>query len=250
MSILEFKNVSFRYNPQAEDVLENVSFSLEIGKSYAFVGPTGEGKSTTASLMARLYKPTTGQILFQEKDLQAWEANELYHQIGFILQEPYLFSGTVLDNLIYGNDKLTKYTSPAASTPTVTAGNESNQLNSNLSNSPSESEFLELLTTKGLAKLIEVFPEGLKTVVTNNSDSISLGQKQIINFLRIILREPSFLILDEATANLDTITEKTLQEILDSLPKTTTKMIIAHRLNTIKNVDQVFLVGGGKVKPN
>jgi ATP-binding cassette, subfamily B, bacterial len=109
-------------------------------------------------------------------------------------------------------------------------------------------QFEKILIDKGLDKLIALFPDRLKNEVTNNSANISLGQKQIINFVRVILRSPSFLILDEATANLDTITEKLLQEILDKLPKDTTKVIIAHRLNTIKNVDQIFQVGGGRVE--
>jgi ATP-binding cassette, subfamily B, bacterial len=231
---IEFKNVSFGYSQDAPLVLNDISLTLEKGKSYAFVGPTGQGKSTTASLMARLYEPTSGQILFQGKDLKDWDSQALYSEIGFILQEPYLFSGTVLDNIVYGNPDFKQYSMVFDESGTT----EEAEYES----------FLVILKNKGLEKLIDLFPDGLKTVVTNNSENISLGQKQIINFLRVIIREPSFLILDEATANLDTITEKLLQQILDSLPKTVTKMIIAHRLNTIKDVDQVFLVGGGKVE--
>ena len=214
-------------------VLNNVSFALEKGKTYAFVGPTGEGKSTTASLMSRLYDPTSGDVIFQGKNLRDWDADDLYWEIGFILQEPYLYSGSVLDNIVYGNKDFEKY---------------SRVFDTDETEEQEYAEFEEVLKQKGLYKLIHVFPEGLKTMVTNNSENISLGQKQIINFMRIMLRNPSFLILDEATANLDTVTEQLLQEILDSLPKETTKMIIAHRLNTIKSADQIFAVGGGKVR--
>jgi ATP-binding cassette subfamily B protein len=233
MSILEFKNVNFQYSEELKMVLHDVSFTLEKGKTYAFVGPTGEGKSTTASLIARLYDPTAGEIIFQGKNLKDWTADDLYWEIGFILQEPYLYTGSVLDNIVYGNKDFIKY---------------SRIFNTDQAVDDEFREFEDILKQKGLYKLIHVFPEGLKTMVTNNSENISLGQKQIINFMRIMLRNPSFVILDEATANLDTVTEQLLQEILDSLPKDTTKVIIAHRLNTIKSADQIFAVGGGKVK--
>jgi ATP-binding cassette, subfamily B, bacterial len=231
-TILQFKNVTFSYSPDSKKILNNVSLELEQGKSYALIGPTGEGKSTTASLMSKLLTPNSGQIVFQNKDLLDWNKVDLYNQIGFILQEPYLFSGTLLDNIVYGNDELMHF---------------STAFNPNVSKEEGK-QFEKILIDKGLDKLIALFPDRLKTEVTNNSANISLGQKQIINFVRVILRSPSFLILDEASANLDTITEKLLQEILDKLPKETTKVIIAHRLNTIKNVDQVFQVGGGRVE--
>jgi ATP-binding cassette, subfamily B, bacterial len=231
-SILQFNNVTFSYSPESKKILNNVSLELEQGKSYALIGPTGEGKSTTASLMSKLLTPNSGQIIFQNKDLSDWEGVDLYQQIGFILQEPYLFTGSLLDNIVYGNNELMHFSSA---------------FNPNVSKEEGK-QFEKILVDKGLDKLIALFPDRLKTEVNNNSANISLGQKQIINFVRVILRSPSFLILDEATANLDTITEKLLQEILDKLPKTTTKVIIAHRLNTIKNVDQVFQVGGGRVE--
>jgi ATP-binding cassette, subfamily B, bacterial len=231
-TILQFKNVTFSYSPDSKKILNNVSLELEQGKSYALIGPTGEGKSTTASLMSKLLTPNSGQIIFQNKDLFDWNKADLYNQLGFILQEPYLFSGTLLDNIVYGNNELMHFSSA---------------FNPNVSKEEGK-QFEKILIDKGLDKLIALFPDRLKNEVTNNSANISLGQKQIINFVRVILRSPSFLILDEATANLDTITEKLLQEILDKLPKDTTKVIIAHRLNTIKNVDQIFQVGGGRVE--
>jgi ATP-binding cassette, subfamily B, bacterial len=231
-AILQLNNITFSYSPESKKILNKVSLELEQGKSYALIGPTGEGKSTTASLMSKLLTPNSGQIIFQNKNLADWDEADLYKQIGFILQEPYLFTGTLLDNIVYGNDELMHFSSA---------------FNPNVSKEEGK-QFEKILTDKGLDKLIALFPDRLKTQVTNNSANISLGQKQIINFVRVILRSPSFLILDEATANLDTVTEKLLQEILDKLPKDTTKVIIAHRMNTIKNVDQVFQVGGGRVE--
>ncbi len=235
MALIELKNVTFSYSNNSKKVLNNVSLSMEEGKSYAFVGPTGEGKSTTASLIARLYLPTEGEIIFDGKNLNDYDQSELYSQIGFILQDPFLFSGTVLDNLVYGNEDLIRFW----------------ELDDKSDDYPPKiSQFEKILRNKELLALLSVFPDGLKTVVNNSSENISLGQKQIINFMRIILRSPKFLILDEATANLDTVTESQLQKILNTLPDTTTKMIIAHRLNTIKDVDTVFLVGGGDIIVN
>jgi ATP-binding cassette, subfamily B, bacterial len=215
--ILSLKNVSFCYPGSQKKVLSDVNIDLEAGKKYALIGPTGEGKSTLAMLMAGLVKPTEGQILYEDQDLQLYSRGQIADSLGFILQDPFLFAGTVKENILYGGDL-------------------------------DEEKLVELLAQKDLKNLIDRFPDGLETVVTNNSENISLGQKQIINFLRVILRQPRFLILDEATANLDTITESYLQQILNNLPKETTMVIIAHRLNTVKNVDVKFQVGGGKVK--
>jgi ATP-binding cassette, subfamily B, bacterial len=220
--ILEFQNVSFIYQDNSDKkILSNVSFTLEKGKVYALVGPTGGGKTTTASIMARLYQPNSGLVLFKGKNIDSYKSEDLYWDIGFILQEPFLFEGNVGENIIYGNKSFYKF------------DNES---------------LKELLIKKGLFNLLDTFPEKLKTRVEQNSDTISLGQKQIVAFLRAILRDPELLILDEYTANLDTITENYLQKILDQLPKSVTKVVIAHRLSTIKSADVVFTIGGGKVK--
>ncbi len=219
--ILSFEKVSFTYS-EGKTVLNDVSFTLEEGKSYALVGPTGGGKTTTASLMARLYDPTSGKVYLRGKDLQSYAPEERVKEIGFILQEPFLFTGTIAENIIYGNEKL-------------------------ISLSPDElAAFLE---KKGLSGLMTRFDQGLLTKITSGGNGISLGQKQIIAFIRAVLREPSILILDEATANIDTVTEGVLEEILKKLPAKTARVIIAHRLNTIQNADEIFFVGGGSVKP-
>jgi len=215
--IMEFRDVSFEYVPD-KPVLENINLRLEYGKSYALIGPTGGGKSTTASLMARLYDVTRGEIFLHEKSLRSYSPEEVSEKIGFILQEPIIFSGTILENILYGNKKLESYT---------------------------EEQLEKALKDKGLMKILDRFPDGLKTKISNQSESMSLGQKQLIAFLRIFLREPILLIMDEATANIDTVTEQYLTEILDNLPATTTRVIIAHRLNTIKNVDEIIFISGG-----
>jgi ATP-binding cassette, subfamily B, bacterial len=217
--LLIFQHVSFQY-PDGKKVLHDINFHLEKGKTYAFVGPTGGGKTTTASLIARLYDPTEGEVFLNGKDLRSYDSGELSKSIGFILQEPFLFNGTVRDNILYGNEDYKKL---------------------------SKEELNNILEGEGLDNLVGRFENGLDTKIVSGGDSMSLGQKQLIAFIRAVLRKPDLLILDEATANIDTITEKLLEEILEKLPRSTTKVIIAHRLNTIENADEIFFVNSGEV---
>jgi len=218
-AVMAFENVSFRY-PDGKDVLTGINFALERGKTYALIGPTGGGKTTTASLMARLYDPTSGTVRLDGRDIRAYTPEERAAKIGFILQEPFLFTGTVRDNIIYGN--------PAY------AGKPDEVL-------------MATLESAGLNTLLSRFDKGLDTSVSSSGDAMSLGQKQLIAFIRAALRNPELLILDEATANIDTVTEQLLEEILKRLPTSTTKVIIAHRLNTIDNADAIFFVNAGTV---
>lgn len=192
---LAFRDVTFGYEPEQE-VLSSVSFSLEAGKTYAFVGPTGGGKTTTASLMARLYDPRAGQVLLDGKDLRSYPPAERSGKIGFILQEPFLFGQKVSDNV------------------------------------------------DSLEGLDSLFPDGLDTEV----EGLSLGQRQVVAFLRAIRRQPDLLILDEATANIDTVTEAALSGLLERLPDHTTRVVIAHRLSTIERADAIFFVNAGRVQ--
>ncbi len=216
--VMAFEHVFFGYS-EGKDVLRDVNLALEKGKTYALVGPTGGGKTTTASLMARLYDPTMGTIYLDGRDIRSYEHGERTKKIGFILQEPFLFTGTVGENILYGNEEFKAYSSE---------------------------QLLALLKEHSLDGLLARFEAGLETKV-GASDSISLGQKQLIAFMRAVIRRPEILILDEATANIDTVTEQLLEEILAKLPKETTKVIIAHRLNTIQNADDIFFVNGGEV---
>jgi ATP-binding cassette, subfamily B, bacterial len=239
---MQFKNVTFSYPNNDKIILKDINLNLSKGKSYAFIGPTGEGKSTLVMLMAGLIIPNSGTVSYDGKNIQDYSRTELASKIGYILQDPFLYQGTILDNIVYGNDEFKNnrfFDEYSMSIDSLTKPKDDEEL---------EAKLLEVLTQKELVHLLDRFPEGLKTKVNNNSENISLGQKQIINFLRVILRAPEFLILDEATANLDTVTEASLQLILDHLPATTTMVIIAHRLNTVKNVDYKYQVGGTKVE--
>ena len=219
--VLEFDNVHFSY-PGGQEILRGSSFTLESGKTYALVGPTGGGKTTTASLMARLYDPTGGRVLLRGADIRSYAPEERTKKIGFILQEPFLFTGTIRDNVLYGNEKYRNY---------------------------SDDQLIALLNQRNVGSLLARFQEGLQTKVLAGGDAISLGQKQLIAFIRAVLRDPEILILDEATANIDTVTEQQLQQILDKLPASTTKVIIAHRLNTIANADEIFFINSGEIIP-
>ncbi len=217
-ALIEFKHVHFGYD--SKEVLHDISLELSKGKTYAFVGPTGGGKTTTASLIARLYDPVSGTIFLEGKDIRSYTPEERSEKIGFILQEPFLFTGTVKDNILYGNEKYKNYT---------------------------DQQVESLIHTANLQSLINVFDDGLQTKVTSSGNNISLGQKQLIAFMRAVLRNPEILILDEATANIDTVTEQLLEDILDKLPESTTRIIIAHRLNTIENADEIYFVNAGEV---
>ncbi len=217
--LLSFRDVSFEYVP-GKRILQNVSFDLVRGKTYAFVGPTGGGKTTTASLIARLYDPTEGSILLDGQDIRSYSVDDRTAKIGFILQEPFLFTGTVRDNILYGNACFAELT------------NE---------------ELIAEMKEVGLDGLLARFDGGLDAKLKTEGDSISLGQKQIIAFIRAILRRPDLLILDEATANIDTVTEQQLEEILRKLPKKSTRIVIAHRLNTIENADEIYFINSGAV---
>jgi ATP-binding cassette subfamily B protein len=217
--IMEFREVSFSY-PGGKDVLHRNSFRMEKGKTYALVGPTGGGKTTTASLIARLYDPTAGAVLLDGRDIRTFAPHERAEKIGFILQDPFLFTGTVRENILYGNEKYKDY---------------------------SNEQLAKVLHDSGLETLLTRFDDGLDTKLAASGDSISLGQKQLIAFIRAVLRNPEILVLDEATANIDTVTEKLLDDILRKLPDTTTRVIIAHRLNTIESADEIFFVNAGEI---
>jgi len=168
----------------------------------------------------RLYDPTEGMVRLNGQDIRSFAPAQRALKIGFILQDPFLFTGTVLENILYGNEELQALT---------------------------EKELAAELKKAKLSGLLQRFEKGLETKITSGTDTMSLGQRQLIAFMRAVLRKPELLILDEATANVDTITEQLLEDILKNLPKETTRVIIAHRLNTIENADEIFFVNSGEL---
>lgn len=219
-SLLTFKDVGFAYD-DGKEILHKINLRFEKGKTYALIGPTGGGKTTTASLISRLYDATDGVVSLNGQDIRSFSAEERTKKIGFILQEPFLFTGTVKENILYGNPE-----------------------HQNISNETLK----EMIEKANLNALLAIFEEGLNTPIVSGSDNISLGQKQLIAFMRAVLRKPELLILDEATANVDTITEQLLGDILSKLSADTTLVIIAHRLNTIANADEIYFVNDGNVQ--
>jgi ATP-binding cassette subfamily B protein len=220
-ALLEFDHVGFSY-PGGREVLHDVTFTLDRGRTYALVGPTGGGKTTTAALMARLYDPSNGTVKLNGQDIRTYEPDERAKHIGFILQEPFLFTGTIRDNIVYGNSQYADY---------------------------SDERLMALIAEHNLTELVARFENGLETKVTSTGEAVSLGQKQLIAFMRAVLRDPAILVLDEATANVDTVTEQLLDDILAKLPASTTKVIIAHRLNTIADADEIFFINAGTITP-
>jgi ATP-binding cassette subfamily B protein len=217
-AFVEVRDVRFGYGSGV--VLDHISLQMEQGKTYAFVGPTGGGKTTLASLLARLYDPEQGTVWLAGRDLRSYTPAERARKIGFIQQDPFLFTGTVRDNILYGNEDYQHC---------------------------DDEQLQEVLRSANLQALIRFFENGLHTLVLSPTGSISLGQKQLIAFMRAVLRNPELLILDEATANLDPEMERLLDDILQQLPASTTRVIIAHRLNTIAEADAIYFINAGNV---
>lgn len=248
-SAIEVKNLKFTYKNNPDKLIcDNINLIAKTNSKVAIIGPTGQGKSTIAKLISGLLIPNTGEIKIFGKNINEYTQEEYYKIIGFILQDPYLFSGTVASNISYGNPK---YTNANLEIEKLKTSLEPEEITKPQIKTLQD-KFIDELTTDlkrlGIYELIDNIEEFLTVEVTNNSQNISLGQKQLINFMRVILREPKIIILDEATANLDTITERKLQNILVSLNNKVTQIVIAHRQNTIEDADQILLVGAGKLE--
>jgi ATP-binding cassette, subfamily B, bacterial len=267
---INFTNVSFTYPNTEQSILDNISFQVPTNSKFAIIGPTGEGKSTIAKLMSGLLSPNSGAVKVFNKELKDWSQDEFYNTIGFILQDPFLFTGTVASNIVYGNPRYKKFHEGVGGINIDSEKAEvvklpldkglAAQADWGLKGDAPDSGGLKFSATDALIQalitdiqdhdlgsIIPNLAEFLKTQVNNNSQNISQGQKQIVNFIRVLLREPKILILDEATANLDTITERFLQLALDKLTNKVTQIIIAHRQNTIQDADYIMQVGGGRV---
>ena len=213
---IAFKNVSFGYNP-SDPVLKNIDFSVEQGKSLAIVGPTGAGKSTTVRLLSRFYEPQSGNITVDYYDVRDVTLKSLHNQMGVVLQEPFLFSGTIMENIRYGKLDAT------------------------------DEEVKNIARLVGAHEFITSFPDGYETEVGERGMRLSVGQRQLISFARALLRDPPILILDEATSSLDPYTELKIKRGLSVLLRNRTSLVIAHRLSTVRNADNIIVVNDGEI---
>ena len=213
---VQFDKVNFSYE-KGNPILKDINFTITPGMSVAIVGPTGAGKTTIINLLSRFYNPDNGKILIDGLDIMDLQIKSIRKQVGVMLQDSFLFSGTIMDNIRYGRLDAT------------------------------DEECIEAAKTVMAHEFISSLPEGYDKILTSNGGGLSQGQKQLISFARVLLSDPRILILDEATSSVDTHTEKALQQGLNHLLKGRTSFIIAHRLSTIRNADIIFFVDHGEI---
>jgi ATP-binding cassette subfamily B protein len=211
-----FNNVTFGYDP-SRPVLEDVNIHVDPGKTLAIVGPTGAGKSTLAKLLSRFYETQKGTITVDGYDVQKVTLNSLHKQMGVVLQEPFLFSGTITENIKYG-----KLDAP-------------------------DDKVKQVAKIVGIHEFISSLPHGYETDVGERGARLSVGQRQLVSFARALLRDPPILILDEATSSVDPYTELKIKEALAVLLKNRTSLVIAHRLSTVRNADNIVVIDEGRI---
>ena len=214
---IEFRDVTFHYPDGEENVLQNFSLKVPFGTHLAIVGETGAGKSTLVNLVCRFYEPTEGTLLIDGRDARERSQLWLHSSIGYVLQTPHLFSGTVRENLLMGNPNAT------------------------------EEQIWDAIRTVSADEVIAHLENGLDTDVGEGGDLLSTGEKQLISFARAVLADPKILILDEATASVDTMTEAKIQAAMESVTAGRTSLMIAHRLSTVRNADVILVVRDGKI---
>ena len=214
---VEFRDVTFRYPDGKENVLEHFNLKVPKGTLVAIVGETGAGKSTLVNLVCRFYEPTEGQVLIDGRDARERSVGWLHSHIGYVLQTPHLFSGTVRENLLYGNETAT------------------------------QAQLEEACASVNADKVIARLENGYDSCIGEDGCSLSTGEKQLLSFARAILADPAIFVLDEATSSIDTITEKLIQQAIEKLMRGRTSFVIAHRLSTIRSADVILAVHGGKI---
>lgn len=214
---VEFRDVSFRYPDGEELVLEHFNLKVPMGTSVAIVGETGAGKSTLVNLVCRFFEPTKGQVLIDGRDARERSQLWLHSSIGYVLQAPHLFSGTVRDNLRYGKPDAT------------------------------DEEIWESLRLVSADYVVQKMENGLDAEVGEGGDLLSTGEKQLLCFARALLANPRILVLDEATASIDTLTEKLIQDAIQTVIRGRTSFVIAHRLSTVVDADVILVVRDGKI---
>jgi ATP-binding cassette subfamily B protein len=213
---VEFRDVRFSYDP-ATPLIEGLDLVAEPGQTIAIVGPTGAGKTTLVNLLMRFYELDGGAITVDGRDIATISRHELRAQIGMVLQDTWLFNGTIRDNLAYGNPSAT------------------------------EAEIREAARVTYVDRFVHSLPDGYDTIIADEGDSLSAGEKQLLTIARAFLTDPSILILDEATSSVDTRTEVLIQEAMNALRTGRTSFVIAHRLSTIRGADVILVMDGGRI---
>jgi ABC-type multidrug transport system fused ATPase/permease subunit len=213
---IEFRHLDFRYTAK-EQVLQDFNLTIGAGEVLALVGHTGAGKSSLGKLVARFYEFQGGQLLVDGQDIRSFDLHAYRRQLGIVPQTPFLFAGTVADNIRYGKPE---------------AGDD---------------EVLAVASRVGGGDWLEALPQGLATPVGEEGKSISMGQRQLVALTRVLLQDPAILILDEATASVDPLTEAQIQEGLDVVLRERTAIVIAHRLSTIRSADRIIVLSKGRI---
>ena len=213
---VEFNHVKFGYNPD-KIIIKDFSAKVKEGQKIAIVGPTGAGKTTMVKLLMRFYDVTDGAILVDGHNIKDFDRGELRKMFGMVLQDTWLFGGTVKDNIKYSKEDAT------------------------------DDEVIEAAKAAHVHHYIKTLPKGYNSMINEESSNISAGQKQLLTIARVILADPKILILDEATSSIDTRTEIQIQAAMDNLMKGRTSFVIAHRLSTIKNSDLILVMNGGDI---
>lgn len=212
---IEFKNVTFKYKNANEPVISNFNLKIKAGETVAFVGESGAGKTTLINMVIGFLRPDSGEIFIDQKSMNSFSIQSYRKNISVVPQTPILFMGTVRENITYGMDNF------------------------------SEEAVNKVIKEANLEDVIEGLPDGLETKITEHGGNLSGGQRQRVSIARAFIRDPRILILDEATSALDTISEKKIQDSIDSLVKDRTTLIVAHRLSTIRNADKIAVIGEG-----
>lgn len=213
---VDFDNVDFSYTPEVP-LIENLNLHINPGESIAIVGPTGAGKTTLVNLIMRFYEITGGQLLIDSKSIDSYNRASMRKSIGMVLQDTWLFNGTIADNIAYGRPEATR------------------------------EEIIEAAKEAHAHHFIELLPQGYDTILNEEASNISQGQRQLITIARAILSNPRIMILDEATSSVDTRTEKALQDAMNNMMKERTSFVIAHRLSTIKNAKIIIVMNHGHI---
>ncbi|MBW2427699.1 MAG: ABC transporter ATP-binding protein [Deltaproteobacteria bacterium] len=216
IEIIQFENVSFSYIA-GETVLNDITFTINAGETFAVVGPTGAGKTSLINLLPRFYDPSSGRVLINKRDISSLDPFSFRSKIALVMQDPFLFSGTIRENIFQGNH--------------VADGNQQKMI----------------IAAANCKPLIDRLPQGLDTVLTEGGSSISSGERQLISIARALARDPQLILFDEATSYIDSPTELRIQQALEKLMKNRTALVVAHRLSTVRNADRIIVLNRGRI---